>query len=92
MKQLRGNRILISIPEPKKSALELSEKDLALLEAEARKSWSRLDVYKVGDAVTEIKEGDKVYIRATALELAERIEIENSMKLMIHEQDIAIIW
>jgi len=92
MKMLRGTRVLISLPEMKKQALELSEKDKALLEAEARKSWTQLSVFAIGDKVEDVKEGDKVYVRASALELSERIEIEGQMKLMVHEQDIAIVW
>ena len=92
MKMLRGTRILISLPEMKKSALELSEKDQSLLEAEARKSWTQLSVFAIGDKVEDVKEGDKVYVRASALELSEKIEIEGQMKLMVHEQDIAIVW
>jgi hypothetical protein len=33
-----------------------------------------------------------VYVRATALELSEKIEVDGKLKFMIHEQDIAIIW
>jgi hypothetical protein len=76
MKTLRGNRILISKPAVK----------------ELRKSWSSLDVYAVGESVKDISAGDKVYVRATALELSEKIEVDGEMKFMIHEQDIAIIW
>lgn len=76
----------------KETTLELSEKDKALIEAELRKSWSSLDVYAIGESVTDIKVGDKVYVRATALELSEKIEVDGEMKFMIHEQDIAIIW
>jgi len=90
--KLLGNRILISKPEMKESVLALSDGDKALIEAEARKTWSKLEVYAVGDNVINVKQGDKVYIRVTALELAERIEVEGDMKFMIHEQDIAIIW
>lgn len=91
-KKLRGNRILISKPEVKESAIELSEKDKALIEADLRKTWSQLEVYAVGDGVTEIAAGDKVYVRVTALELAEKIEIDGQMKFLIHDQDVAIIW
>lgn len=92
MKTLRGNRILINRPEVKESALELSEKDKALVEAELRKTWSSLEVYAVGEKVEDVKAGDLVYVRATALELSEKIEVDGKLKFMIHDQDIAIIW
>lgn len=92
-KKLRGTRILISIPERKASAIELTAKDEAMIEAEARKTWSTLEVYAVGEGVEEgLKVGDKVYVPAASLEFAERIEVEGKMKFMIREQDIAIIW
>jgi hypothetical protein len=90
--KLRGNRILLNRPEIKESAIELSEKDKALVEAELRKSWSHLEVFQVGEAVESIKANDQVYVRITALELAEKIEIDGHMKFMVHEQDIAIVW
>ena len=92
MKTLRGNRILINRPEVKESALELSEKDKALVEAELRKTWSSLEVHAVGEKVEDVKAGDLVYVRATALELSEKIEVDGKLKFMIHEQDVAIIW
>jgi hypothetical protein len=90
--KLRGNRILLNRPEIKESPIELSEKDKALVEAELRKSWSHLTVFAVGEKVEDTKAGDEVYVRVTALELAEKIEVEGQMKFLIHEQDIAIIW
>lgn len=90
--RLRGNRILLNKPEIKESPIELSEKDKALVEAELRKSWSHLEIYAVGENVESIKAGDQVYVRVSALELAEKIEIEGQMKFLIHEQDIAIVW
>jgi hypothetical protein len=92
MKTLRGNRILINRPEVKESALELSEKDKAMIEAELRQTWSSLEVHAVGEKVEDIKAGDLVYVRATALELSEKIEVDGKLKFMIHEQDVAIVW
>lgn len=76
----------------KESALELSDKDKSLIEAEYRKTWSSLEVHAVGEKVEDIKAGDLVYVRATALELSEKIEVDGKLKFMIHEQDVAIIW
>lgn len=91
-KKLRGTRVLISIPERKKSEIQLTEKDEQMIEAEARKSWSQLIVYAVGPNVEDVHVGDKVYVQASALEFAERIEVDGKMKFMVREQDIAIVW
>lgn len=91
-KMLRGTRVLISKPEVKESAIELSEKDKQMIEDEMKKSWSALEVYSVGYDVVDVKKGDKVYVQISSLEHAERIEIDGKIKFMIREQDIAIVW
>ena len=93
-KQLRGRTILLSVPERKKSGLELSAKDEEAMMQEAAKLWSKLTVYAVGDKVEEVKAGDQVYIRTAALnmETVERIDIDGEIKLVLNEGDIIIIW
>jgi hypothetical protein len=36
--------------------------------------------------------GDKVYITTGSLQNAEKVEIDDEVKLMVSEGDIAIIW
>jgi len=93
-KLLRGRTILLSVPERKKSALELSAKDEEAMMQEAAKLWSRLTVYATGDKVEEVSEGDQVYVRTSALnmEQVERIEIDGSIKLVLNEGDVIIVW
>lgn len=93
-KLLRGRTILVNIPERKKSVIELSVKDEEAMMQEAAKLWSRLTVYAVGDKVEEVKEGDEVYIRTAALnmETVERIDIDGSIKLVLNEGDVIIVW
>ena len=93
-KLLRGRTILLSVPERKKSALELSAKDEEAMMQEAAKLWSRLTVYATGDKVEEVSEGDQVYERTSALnmEQVERIEIDGSIKLVLNEGDVIIVW
>ena len=93
-KQLRGRTILLSIPERKKSGLELSAKDEEAMMQEAAKLWSRLTVYAIGDKVEEVKEGDQVYVRTSSLnmETVERIDIDGSVKLVLNEGDVIIVW
>jgi len=93
-KLLRGRTILISVPERKKSNIELSAKDEEAMMQEAAKLWSKLTVYAIGDKVEEVKEGDQVYVRTSALnmETVERIDIDGSIKLVLNEGDVVIVW
>jgi len=93
-KKLRGRTILVSVPERKKSGLELSAKDEEAIMADAAKLWSRLTVYAIGDKVEEVEVGDQVYVRTAALNMehVERIEIDGSIKLVLNEGDVVIIW
>jgi hypothetical protein len=91
-KKLRGNRILLNRPESKEYSIELSEKDKAIIEDELRTKWTRLEVYAVGTDVEDCKAGDKIYVQATALKLAEVIEVDGLPKFMIRENDVVLVW
>jgi histidinol phosphatase-like enzyme len=93
-KSLRGRTILLDVPQRKKSSIELSAKDEEAMMQEAAKLWNKLTVYAVGDKVEEVKAGDQVYVRTSALnmEQVERIDIDGSIKLVLNEGDVIIIW
>ena len=93
-KKLRGRTILLSVPERKKSGLELSAKDEEAIMQEAAKLWSKLTVYAIGDKVEDVEVGDQVYVRTSALnmEQVERIEIDGEIKLVLNEGDVIIVW
>lgn len=90
--QLKGKRVLLNKPEVKESQFELSESDKHALEMDMRKTWTKLEVYAIGDDVESVKVGDKVYMGITGLQASEAVELEDGMKLMVAERDIAIIW
>jgi hypothetical protein len=90
--KLVGRRVLINVPKKKESVIELTAKDEEQIMQEAMKLWTKLEVYAVGTTVESLKEGDKVYITTGSLQNAEKVEIENEVKLMVSEGDIAIIW
>jgi hypothetical protein len=90
--QLKGRRVLLNKPEVKESQFELSESDKHALEMDMRKTWTKLEVYAIGDDVESVKVGDKVYMGITGLQSSEAVELEDGMKLMVAERDIAIIW
>jgi hypothetical protein len=93
-KLLRGRTILLDIPKRKESSIQLSAKDEDDVMAEAVKMWNKLTVYAVGDKVEEVKVGDKVYVRTSALnlEVVERIDIDGDTKLVLNEGDVVIVW
>lgn len=90
--QLKGKRVLLNKPEVKESAIQLSDADKMALEMDMRKTWTKLEVYAIGDEVESVKVGDKVYIGITGLQSSEAVELEGNMKLMVAERDIAIVW
>ena len=91
-KTLRGRRILIEVPKKKESVITVSEKDKDALMYEEMKAWNRLTIYAVGDKVEDVVAGDVVYIAVSQLEHSEKVDIDGSVKLMLNEMDIAIIW
>lgn len=88
---LRGKRLLIEKPVRPESQVILTEEAQASMDNEFMKSWTKLRVVAVGDEVTSIKPGDKVYI-GSALANSEIIDIEGYMFFIVHEPNVAIIW
>ena len=92
--KLMGKRVLINVPEKKESVIELTVKDEEAIMQEAMKLWTKLEVYAIGDTVEtdKVNVGDKVYITTGSLQNAEKVEIEGTIKLMVSQGDIAIVW
>lgn len=90
--KLVGRRVLINVPKKKESVLELTAKDEEMIMQDAMKMWTKLEVYAVGDTVDKLQAGDRVYITTGSLQNAEKVEIDDEIKLMVSEGDIAIIW
>lgn len=91
-KQLRGKKLLINRPEPKKSTIELSVEEQGQMTMEEMKMWTQLEVYAVGTEVTDIQPKDKVYIYAHALSTAEVINVDGKPKMLVDLASIAIVW
>ena len=92
MNMLRGSRILVTMPEIKKSAIEVTAADEEQMMQEAMQKWQKLDVFAVGAEVKDITPGDKVYIQTYAIQSAERIEIDGDMRMLIPESAVALVW
>lgn len=89
---LVGKRVLLTKPVKKESAIALDAQTEASIENEMMKSWTALDVYQIGEDVTTLIPGDKVYVPTYNLQQAEIVEVDGALRLMIGEFDVAIIW
>lgn len=93
---LRGNKVLIDKPEKKeednKLDLILSKDDEKAVEKDMMKEWTHLNVFAVGVEVTDVKVGDKVYVRTGALHNAEIIDLDGEIKMMVLIHDIVMVW
>lgn len=89
---LRGQRVLLSLPEIKKSTIEVDEKLQKELMEKEMKKWSNLTVLAVGDEVVGIEPGNGVYVNPIFLQNAERIEIDGIERMIIRAADISIVW
>jgi hypothetical protein len=89
---LRGQRVLLSLPEIKKSTIEVDEKLQKELMEKEMKKWHNLTVLAVGDEVVGIEPGNGVYVNPIFLQNAERIEIDGADRLIVRQSDISIVW
>jgi len=90
--KLVGTRILLNKPVKPESKVILTPEGEAEVERTMMKQWTTLEVYAVGEDVSLVKAGDKVYIPAIILQNTEIIEADGETRLMIAERDIAIVW
>lgn len=87
-----GNRIMVLKPQAPESVIELTDEAKASMEEEMIKRWSELEVTHVGDDVTKIKVGDRVYIGAPALKAAEVIQYNENFYFLVSEQSVYIVY
>jgi hypothetical protein len=92
MKKLIGKRVLLNKPEKPESKVVLSAEAEASLEQDMMKKWTALEVFATGDEVDIVSPGDLVYVETYALQSAGVVQLEEGIKLMIAERDIAIVW
>jgi hypothetical protein len=90
-KELRGKRILIERPEKPKSLIELTPEAEELAAKEFVKTLNKLTVAAVGNDVTNINPGDKVYV-GMGITNCEVIEIDEKLYFVVPEQMVIIVW
>lgn len=90
--KVKGQRVLLSRPEKKDLGIQLTPELEAELMQEELKEYHSLEVFAVGDEVTDVKPGDQVYVSPGTLIHSEVVTIEGSEKIMVRAMDIAIVW
>lgn len=90
--KLRGQRILLILPELPDMKVIVDEKLKNEIAQEYYSKADKLEVYMVGDLVNDIKEGDKVYVPARELQQGSLVEVEDKKMAMVNSLSIAIVW
>lgn len=91
-KQLRGNRLLLDLPNKDEGKLIVDDNTKEALEREMAQKLKKLTVYAVGDNVIDIKVGDEVFVDPSALGKAPVLPIGEENKLLVSPFDIILIW
>lgn len=90
--KLLGKAIMLDRPEGKQSSIELSEEAQKDLDRELMKEWTALTVHAVGKEITDIKVGDKVYVRVHSLANAEILEVGKLKKMIVSLPEVVLVW
>jgi hypothetical protein len=90
--KLKGKRVLLNKPQTNDLGLELSQETKEQLMQEEMKKYTELEIYAVGDEVTDFEEGQLVYVSPSVLAYAEILPIDGDDRIMIRDMDISLIW
>lgn len=91
-KQLKGVRVLLSLPPRDTKGIELSPELKEELDREYAAQLDKLEVFAIGDAVEDLKIGDKVYVPTEELKRGTFVTISDEVKLMVAYHSIALVW
>lgn len=90
--KLRGQRILLVLPQVPDLKVIIDEKLKEEIAQEYYKKADKLKVFMVGDLVSDIVPGDMVYVPVKDLQAGDLVTIENEKYVMINVVNVAIIW
>ena len=90
--KLRGQRILLVLPQPPDLKLIIDDKLKEEIAQEYYAKADKLEVFMVGDLVSDISPGEMVYVPVKELQQGALLEIEGQKYIMINVVNIAIIW
>ena len=90
--KLRGQRILLILPQLPDMKVIVDEKLKAEIAQEYYSKADKLEVYMVGDLVEDIKAGDTVYVPTRDLQQGSLVEVDGKKMAMVNSLSVAIIW
>lgn len=91
-KQLKGVRILLSLPKRDDKGIILTPELEEQFNREYAQKMDKLEVFAVGDAVQDLQVGDMVYVPVEELKRGTFVTIKDEEKLMVSSMSVALIW
>ena len=91
-KQLKGIRILLSLPKRDDKGIILTPELEEQFNREYAQKMDNLEVFAVGDGVSDIKVGDQVYVPVEDLKRGTFVSINGEDKLMVTSMAVALVW
>jgi hypothetical protein len=91
-KQLKGVRVLLSLPKRDDKGIILTPELEEQFNREYAQKMDKLEVFAIGDAVNDVQVGDMVYVPVEDLKRGTFITIKDEEKLMVSSMSIALIW
>ena len=91
-KQLKGIRVLLSLPKRDDKGIILTPELEEQFNREYAMKMDKLEVFAIGDSVTDIQVGDIVYVPVEELKRGTFVTINDEEKLMVPSMSVALIW
>ena len=91
-KQLKGYRVLLSLPPRDTKGIELSPELEEELNREYASKMDNLEIYAIGDTVDNLQIGERVYVPVEELKRGTFVTINGQHKIMVSSMSIALIW
>ena len=91
-KQLKGYRVLLSLPPRDTKGIELSPELEEELNREYASKMDNLEIYAIGDTVDNLQIGERVYVPVEELKRGTFVTINGDQKIMVSSMAIALIW
>lgn len=89
---VKGHRVLLNRPKREERLIQLAPEMEEEMNMKELIGLKHLEVYAIGEEVTNVKVGDVVYVNLMYLQSAELLDIEDTQKIMVRDSDIAIVW